>query len=100
MRKDAIMINEKDNVGNALRDIQPGERITIGIGDKTRDMLIQEHIPYGHKFAIRDIRKGEDILKYGEVIGKAKEAISAGAHTHVHNIESLRGRGDLETKGV
>jgi len=36
------------------------------------------------------------ILKYGEVIGRATRDIEAGAHAHVQNIESLRGRGDWE----
>jgi hypothetical protein len=31
----------------------------------------------------------------GEVIGRATQAIPTGRHAHVHNIESLRGRGDL-----
>lgn len=47
---------------------------------------------------MRDIQKGEYIYKYGEIIGKATKEILAGYHAHVHNIESLRGRGDLEGK--
>ena len=43
----------------------------------------------------RDIRAGDSILKYGETIGRATEDIPAGRHAHIHNIESLRGRGDL-----
>jgi altronate dehydratase small subunit len=41
------------------------------------------------------ISKGQDVLKYGEVIGQATQDISEGKHVHVHNVESLRGRGDL-----
>ena len=45
---------------------------------------------------MKDIALGENILKYGEVIGRATKDIRAGTHAHIHNIESLRGRGDLK----
>jgi altronate dehydratase small subunit len=96
MKKDAIMIHEKDNVATALRDIRPNEKAVIGIGDKSSEIQVQQPIPYGHKFAVRDIPRGEDILKYGEVMGRATQDIAEGTHAHIHNIESLRGRGDLE----
>jgi altronate dehydratase small subunit len=96
MKKDAIMIHEKDNVATVLRDIEPDETVTIGLGEEGIEMPIHEHIPYGHKFAVRDIQKGGNIFKYGEVIGRATKDIPAGTHAHIQNIESLRGRGDLE----
>ena len=96
MKIDAIMIKKQDNVATALRDIQPKEKIIIGIGDRSQQILVQENIPYGHKFAAKDILKGDNILKYGEIIGRATQNITSGSHAHVQNIESLRGRGDLE----
>jgi altronate dehydratase small subunit len=59
---------------------------------------VAEPISYGHKFAVTHIRSNDRITKYGEVIGRATQSIAAGAHAHVQNIESLRGRGDLEGK--
>lgn len=100
MKIDAIMINEKDNVATALRDIQTGETISLGLGDQTTKMFIINLIPYGHKFAIKDISKGENIFKYGEAMGRATQGIAVGAHAHIQNIESLRGRGDLESQEV
>jgi altronate dehydratase small subunit len=50
--------------------------------------------------AIKDISKGENILKYGEVMGRATQDIALGAHAHIQNIEGLRGRGDLESQEV
>ena len=96
MKIDAIMISEKDNVATALREIELKERVTIGIGENKKEIFVQEHIPYGHKFAVMDIKKGENILKYGEVVGRATIDIPSGTHAHVQNIESLRGRGDLK----
>ncbi|MFQ5657413.1 MAG: SAF domain-containing protein [Candidatus Methylomirabilales bacterium] len=39
--------------------------------------------------------RGAPIIKYGQVIGRATVEIAPGDHVHVHNMESLRGRGDL-----
>ena len=100
MKIEAIVINEKDNVATALRDIRTGETISVGLGDRTKKILIINTIPYGHKFAIKDISKGENIFKYGEIMGRATQDIAVGAHAHTQNIESLRGRGDLEPQEV
>jgi altronate dehydratase small subunit len=97
MQIDAIMIKEQDNVATALRDIQPNEEITVGVGDEAKPFVVQEFISYGHKFSVKNIVLGENILKYGEIIGRATKEIRAGTHAHIHNIESLRGRGDLGT---
>ena len=45
-----------------------------------------DQIPLGHKVAIKEIRSGNPIIKYGEIIGKATKAIAAGQHVHVHNV--------------
>src|SRR5262252_4515153 len=42
----------------------------------------------GHKLALRDIKKGEAILKYGQIIGFASQDIPAGSHVHVHNVSA------------
>jgi altronate dehydratase small subunit len=96
MKVDAIMIKEEDNVATALRDLSRDENAEVSVGDKRVTVHIQEPIAYGHKFAARDIKRGENIIKYGEVIGSATGDIHSGSHAHVHNIESHRGRGDLE----
>ena len=93
---DAIMIRESDNVATALRELAEGEEVVVGVGERSVRVRVRQPIAFGHKLAVRDIRKGESVLKYGEVIGRATQAIQAGFHAHIHNIESLRGRGDLE----
>jgi altronate dehydratase small subunit len=55
---------------------------------------LQQDISFGHKFAVITIPQGNNILKYGEVIGKAVIQIEPGQHVHVHNLEGKRGRGD------
>lgn len=66
--KNSVIINEKDNVGISL--------------DGT------ETIPAGHKFALRPIKCGEYVIKYGEIIGKATADIAEGEWVHTHNVKS------------
>ena len=42
----------------------------------------------GHKYALRDIKKGENIIKYGNPIGHATEDIKKGEHVHSHNLKT------------
>lgn len=86
-----IRMDEKDNVVTALGDIDEGEEIVIQ-GEQT---VSKQAIPFGHKVAVAHIDKGDEVIKYGEVIGRATADIHQGEHVHVHNVESLRGRGDL-----
>ena len=95
MKRDAIAIKKEDNVATALRDLTCGTTASVGVGNGTIEIELAENIEYGHKFAICQIAAGQDIVKYGEVIGRATEVIQTGAHAHIQNIESLRGRGDL-----
>ena len=99
MKQDAIMIKAQDNVATALRDLEADRTYEVSVGKESRSITIAEPIIYGHKFAVAEIAKGADIIKYGEVIGRATADIPQGAHAHIQNIESLRGRGDLEKKG-
>ena len=42
----------------------------------------------GHKYALRDIKEGENIIKYGNPIGHATCDIKAGEHVHTHNVKT------------
>lgn len=87
-----IQIDEKDNVATATSDLHKDEELKIEGGT----IELKDDIPYGHKFAVRKIAEEEEVIKYGEVIGTSTEDIETGEHVHVHNVESTRGRGDLE----
>lgn len=95
MRRHAIAIKKVDNVATAIRDIAAGVTAIIGIDDDSLSIPVSQDIALGHKLAVRPIRKGDDILKYGTTIGRATQDIQPGEHVHVHNVESTRGRGDL-----
>lgn len=95
MKRDAIAIKAEDNVATAVRNLSAGQTARVGIGEEIISVLLAEDIPYGHKLAVRGIGEGENVFKYGAVIGRSSRPIEKGAHVHVHNVESLRGRGDL-----
>ena len=87
----AIVITPRDNVATALEPLDAGRVLDIA-GER---ITIVEATPRGHKVALRLIRAGEAVLKYGSTIGTATVDIPAGAHVHTHNVASRRGRGDL-----
>lgn len=93
----ALKVSDLDNVATVFAEgIEAGADIEVR--DKKggiAEIKALDPIPYGHKVAVRDIRVGEQITKYGEEIGVATRAIAAGNHVHVHNLDSMRGRGDL-----
>jgi altronate dehydratase small subunit len=66
--------------------------------DKVFHVTLKDCIEFGHKFSVVPIQKGEEIVKYGEVIGVAVQDITTGEHEHVHNLEGKRGRGDKVAK--
>jgi len=79
-----IIIDSKDNCGTALETIH--ENAIVDLINKT--IMLNNLIPLGHKFAIMNIKKGTNIIKYGEVIGVSTEDINAGDWIHTHNIIS------------
>lgn len=85
-------MNPKDNVATAIENIGLGNVVNIisAEGNIVDKVKAKQEIPLGHKIAITNIKKGEHIMKYGEVIGKATKDIERGDYVHIHNIESLR----------
>ncbi|EAI9615660.1 altronate hydrolase [Campylobacter coli] len=86
--KGYIIVNEKDNVATALRNFKKGEKVA--------NIELLNDIASGHKFALKDIKKDEIIIKYAEAIASASCDISTGEWVHIHNTAGIRGRGDKE----
>lgn len=76
-----ILLDEKDNVATALKDINRGSKI-LGV-------TVKADIGAGFKVSLKDIPKGGKIYKYGHVIGIAKSEIKAGERVHIENLSSL-----------
>ena len=73
-----LHLNPLDNVAIAREPIPAGT--TIG------NITTLSEVPAGHKLALRDVAAGEPVLKYGQLIGLATQAIRPGEHVHTHNL--------------
>lgn len=80
-----LILNPRDNVAVATTVLEAGTEVG---GDAP--VRVIDRIAFGHKLARRPIAAGEDVIKYGEVIGRATSDIQPGAHVHVHNVVSAR----------
>ena len=49
---------------------------------------VEVNLQNGHKYALCDIKKGENIIKYGNPIGHAVCDIKKGGHVHTHNMKT------------
>lgn len=74
-----IKLNPNDNVVVATA--------SLGLGSKIDGIDVCDSVLPGHKVAVQSIAVGDAVLKYGQVIGYAKEAIDPGQHVHTHNLE-------------
>ncbi|MBO0993252.1 UxaA family hydrolase [Bacillus sp. SD088] len=93
-----IVMDDKDNVATLLKDIKKGEMLTYIQKENEQQIELKNNVDFGHKVAIVPIQKGQEVLKYGEVIGAATMQIQVGEHVHIHNIEGIRGRGDKKSE--
>lgn len=83
--REVLKISAADSVAVALAPLAAGSVVDVD-GESIR---LQTDVPAGHKFALRPIRTGEPVIKYGFPIGQAKCDIAAGEHVHVHNLKTL-----------
>jgi hypothetical protein len=95
--RDVLVLHPRDNVATALRDLDAGYRLQKSPGKNRAALVLHEAIAMCHKFALHDIAPGAPVMKYGEVIGHASQAITAGEHVHTHNLRSARAQ---VTKGA
>jgi altronate hydrolase len=78
----AILLHTDDNVAIARVPLSPGQHLQIA----GREVTVTEPIPSGHKVAVAPIQAGQNVLRYGQRIGRAKVPIEAGRHVHTHNL--------------
>lgn len=83
-----IRLDPADNVVTATRTLEAGTAVD--------DVVTTAIIPRNHKLASREIKAGEAVRKYAQVIGYATELIVAGGHVHTHNVEFRNTEEDYE----
>jgi altronate hydrolase len=78
----AVLLRSDDNVAVAARPIPRGFALEVG----GRTVEVTEPIALGHKVAVADIAAGDEVRKYGQIIGFATKPIPKGSWVHVHNL--------------
>lgn len=78
-------------MGVAVHDVEPGSRQAVHI-DSDRELALEvvEAIPLGHKVALSDLVRGQDVIEYAVRVAVTRDAISRGRLVHVHNVKSAR----------
>ena len=80
---DFIILHQHDNVATTRRTLKKGASVVVG----DSRVKLRQTIPGGHKVALVSINAGEQLVKYGQIIGFAKTAIEPGDWVHTHNVE-------------
>ena len=78
----AILLHTSDNIAVARTSLPAGQLIRLN----GKELALKDPVPMGHKMALRPIAPGEAIVRYGQIMGRARVAIECGAHVHVHNV--------------
>ena len=79
-----LRINPADNVAVAIVNLPAGEHLSVdGI-----EITLNEDIPAGHKFALKNFAEGENVIKYGYPIGHARMAKKQGDWMNETNIKT------------
>ena len=87
-----LVHEQSDNVGVATVDIKVGE-VAKGLYMDTQaatEVKVVNEIPLGHKVALRDLKAGDTVIKYGHDIGRVTGTIKTGEHVHIHNLKTKR----------
>ena len=79
-----LKINPADSVVVCLQPKQKGEIIEVD----GRQITLRQDTPAGHKVLIKDVKQGENIIKYGYPIGHAREDLQAGDWVNENNLKT------------
>jgi altronate hydrolase len=82
--KTYLKINPADSVVVCLADKKKGDIIEVD----DIQVVLKEDVPAGHKVLIKDVKEGEDIIKYGYPIGHALKDMKAGEWVNEHNLKT------------
>ena len=88
LKINAVCMDPKDSVVTVTVPVEPGDAVCWLWGKDRYSVTAVEKVPQYHKIAVKDAKKGEYVLKYGEKIGVATKEIKTGQHVHVQNLAS------------
>jgi (2R)-sulfolactate sulfo-lyase subunit alpha len=88
-----LVHSPKDNVGVVVVEgLKAGTKMmgVITETNATTSLTARQDIPIGHKVALKAMKSGDTVIKYGEDIGRLVADVEAGDHVHVHNLKTKR----------
>ena len=88
-----LVHSPKDNVGVVvIEDLKSGTDMmgVVTETDSTTRVMAKGDIPIGHKVALKDLKKGDTVVKYGEDVGRIVADVKTGEHVHTHNMRTKR----------
>ena len=99
MKVNALLMDERDNVVTCVEEIPAGATVTYQDGDRVCTVQAEETIPYCHKIALQDLGAGDDVMKYGESLGKLISPVAKGHWVNDNNLKSVPRDYDAELVG-
>lgn len=88
-----LVHDPRDNVGVVVVEgLKAGTEMLCVVTQDDSDfrLVAGMDVPIGHKVALRDLRSGDTVIKYGEDIGRMTAPVRRGEHVHVHNLRTAR----------
>ena len=83
MTRNVLKVHPKDNVLVALKNLAREETILFG----DQQYILQDAIPAKHKFFIKDMEAGDEVIMYGVLVGKAQNFIPKGGLMSTANVK-------------
>ena len=87
-----LVHDQRDSVGVAVVDVKAGQSLEGRSLDTNEPVRARSNmdVPLGHKIALRDLKVGDAVIKYGCDIGRVVQRTRAGDHVHVNNVKTKR----------
>jgi len=83
MKRSVLKIHPADNVLVALKNLGKGEKIPF----EGKEYILQDAIPAKHKFFLKDMSEGDEVIMYGVLVGKAQNFIPGGGLMSTANVK-------------
>lgn len=81
--KEVLKVHPKDNVLVALKDLKLGSSVHFD----SEEFLLNDNIPAKHKFFMRNMEAGDEVIMYGVLIGKVQVPVPRGGLMTTSNVK-------------
>ena len=88
MKTNGIFIDPAEHVDTLAEAVKAGETVSYVKAGTVYGQTAMEDIPQYHKMAIKELHKGQTVLKYGARICEATWEIATGSWEHRHNLDT------------